>query len=73
MVTEGGGINELIMPGIHPAAQRYGAWGNNVATLPAAGLVLDALDYACYDGKNDGKDNQLLMSLSPSVIQIEHA
>ncbi len=43
------------------------------ATLPTAGLVLDAHNYACYTEKTDGEANQLLMSLSPSVKRIEHA
>ena len=50
------------------AAQRSEAGGNKPATLPLAGLVLDAHKSERYTGSNDGEAGQLLMSLSPSVM-----
>ena len=54
------------------AAHRSGTRGNKPATLPVAGLVLDNHKSECYAEKTDGDANQLLMSLSPSVINTQH-
>ena len=38
-----------------------------------AGLVLDTHKSECYTEKTDGNANELLMSLSPSVINKQHS
>ena len=38
-----------------------------------AGLVLETHKSECYTEKTDGDANQLLMSLSPSVINKQHS
>jgi hypothetical protein len=59
--------------GKHISCSKIRSLRRQPATLLQAGLVLEAHKSECYDEETDGDADQLLMSLSPSVINKQHS